>query len=269
MRIDRVSLAVAGACLLAAVASPGGAQAATMDEVVARLNAVEKENATLRDRVKRLEAPKAAKLQSAPAAAPQSVAAPEQAYASAVYKAPMYPAAFNWTGCYVGGQGGAGIINDSYTGRNGFGGLIGGQAGCNYQIERFVIGVEGEWWWSGISNENKVPGFTTTTKNNWDADISLRLGLTLADRILSYAKAGAVWGGFNYSTSPAGATTEGSATLAGLLIGGGVEYAFTDHWTGRVEYTSDFMRGNVNVFGGTTQSATKQVVKVGVNYLFH
>jgi len=104
MRIDRVSLAVAGACLLAAVAPQGGAQAATMDEVVARLNAVEKENATLRDRVKRLEAPKAAKLQSAPAAAPQSVAAPEQAYASAVYKAPMYPAAFSWTGCYVGGN---------------------------------------------------------------------------------------------------------------------------------------------------------------------
>ena len=69
----------------------------------------------------------------------------------------------------------------------------------------------------------------------------------------------------------------GPATLPGLLIGGGVEYAFSPNWTGKVEYNSIFVRDNVNftVCGPgacavtSTQSAAKQTVKVGINYMFH
>jgi len=67
------------------------------------------------------------------------------------------------------------------------------------------------------------------------------------------------------------------AGWAGLLIGGGVEYAFSPNWTGKVEYNSIFVRDNVNftVCGPgacavtSTQSAAKQTVKVGINYMFH
>jgi len=271
------SAAALAAVSAVAIISASPVRAETLDSVVARLNALEKENALLRARLSRLETPgpsRRANAASIPADKPQVAAAPskpEAAYASATYKALPPEHHFSWTGCYVGVQAGGSIINDSYTGRNGFGGLGGGLIGCNYQIERFVVGVEGEGWLSSISNRNRIVGTSEiTTKNNWDADIALRVGLALTERILSYAKVGAVWGGFDYSTTPAGATTQGNATLSGALIGGGVEYAFSDQWTGRVEYTSNFFRGDVTFGPATTltQSATKQTVKAAISYYF-
>ena len=214
MRNHRICLVGAAVSLLAILGTHTGAKAATLDEVLARLNTLEKEtatlrveNATLRARVNRIETSKTTKVEINSVSVPRS-AAPQDAYASMADKAPVQPIKFTWTGCYIGAQGGTGILNDSYTGRNGFGGLVGGQVGCNYQIERFVVGLEGKALWSGLSNDNSVnvnlagafdSATDTTTKNKWDADVSLRLGLLLSDRILSYAKIGAVWGGFDYS----------------------------------------------------------------------
>jgi opacity protein-like surface antigen len=81
--------------------------------------------------------------------------------------------------------------------------------------------------------------------------------------------------------------TQGGATLDGLLIGVGLEYAFFNNWTTKFEY--DYLGfGSRNVaftttcvvgpnFCGpsgsviTTQnvSADKHIFKVGLNYLFN
>jgi outer membrane immunogenic protein len=86
------------------------------------------------------------------------------------YKAPVAaPAAFSWTGCYIGGHGGYGwgrnrnnfndaIRSDPTEGGETFaaefasfdhntnGAVLGGQAGCNYQFQQnWVVGVEGEF----------------------------------------------------------------------------------------------------------------------------
>ena len=182
------------------------------------------------------------------------------------------PTGFNWSGCYIGAQAGGGVMNDSFTSRNGFGGLLGGQGGCNYQLQAtpVIIGLEGEGWASSISNENLIAGISDTkTSNRWDTDVDLRVGLAIIDRVMSYAKGGVAWGNYAYS----GTTLTGNATLPGLLIGGGVEYAFTQTLIGRVEYDSIFDRGTVSYSGigafTGTESATKQVIKVGVSYLFH
>ncbi len=66
-------------------------------------------------------------------------------------------ALYNWTGCYVGGNGGGFWARRDWSnpvfGGGGFGdetasgGLGGVQVGCNYQIGQWVLGVQGDWDW--------------------------------------------------------------------------------------------------------------------------
>ena len=78
--------------------------------------------------------------------------------------------------------------------------------------------------------------------------ISLRAGWAF-DRLMLYGKAGFVWGKFNYSQSYGETdsysvggiynqymyTAGASQVLPGMLLGFGMEYAFTNNWTARVE----------------------------------
>jgi opacity protein-like surface antigen len=62
------------------------------------------------------------------------------------------PAAYNWTGFYVGAEGGGGWGRAEDTDVGGFdsgpfslsGGLIGGTVGYNWQIDKIVLGLEGD-----------------------------------------------------------------------------------------------------------------------------
>src|SRR5260370_29715455 len=87
---------------------------------------------------------------------------------------PYYPAQpaivqiYNWTGFYIGinGGGGFGSSNwDSTGSRDVSGGLIGGTAGYNYQFGQVVAGIEGDIDWSGIngSTTNLCPPRSQTT----------------------------------------------------------------------------------------------------------
>ena len=89
-----------------------------------------------------------------------------------VYKAPpagALPVTYDWTGFYVGGHIGYGWADKSWQDLVGFGTvshkadgfLGGGQAGFNYQIGMFVLGVEGDVSWAdmkGGSNLGPVIG---------------------------------------------------------------------------------------------------------------
>jgi outer membrane immunogenic protein len=200
-------------------------------------------------------------------------------------KAPIAPA-YNWTGCYVGVHAGGGIIGTSFingTGSTdgGGGALAGGQAGCNYQAGQFVFGLEGEGAWSGITDrfhEISTDGFTETQtgRNRWDADLALRVGFAV-DRALVYGKAGAAFGSFEFTDDESffSSSSHGqSTTLNGLLLGAGVEYAFASNWTAKLEYNViDFVAKDISFTSSDgpfteSQSAKKQIVKVGVNYRF-
>jgi len=209
---------------------------------------------------------------------------------------------FSWTGCYVGVHAGAGVLLDqgfqsqtSSDDRHGVGGLAGGQIGCNYQTGMLVLGIEGEGFWSGMKVTRDRFGFgifsntlvaSTTIRNKWDYDIAGRFGVAF-DRALVYGKAGWVAGRFDWNAADVNCgifciTTQGNATLDGLLIGLGLEYAFTNNWTTKFEY--DYLGfGSKNVvftqscsafciplISTNTQSvsADKHIFKVGVNYKF-
>ena len=199
-------------------------------------------------------------------------------YKALPFKAPA-AASFSWTGCYAGVHGGGGWMRDSFisdaSGSSGGGGFAGGQLGCNVQAGVIVWGIEGEAAWSGLTDHlNRGFAVDVTTHNRWSADIAARAGLAV-DRTLVYGKAGVAAGHFAFSADLAPDVENGSATLAGLLLGAGVEYALTQNWSVKLEYNHvDYFGRNVafiDSFSGpftVTEAATTDVVKLGVNYRF-
>jgi outer membrane immunogenic protein len=223
------------------------------------------------------------------------------------YKAPPTVAAYNWTGCYAGVHVGAGIHDSDQTNSPGYGNpgaVAGGQIGCDYQIRQFVVGLEAAGWWSGLKttstdNENLSPtftdNFTAQTKNLWDATFAMRAGFAF-DRALFYGKIGYAVGRFNWSSSEverdtlpppisSTRTSTASATQQGLILGAGLEYAFTDQLSALFEYNyiqySDSPVTFANTSCATGQTPTcfssnstvdsrqrLQIVKIGLNYRF-
>ncbi len=205
---------------------------------------------------------------------------------------------FSWTGCYIGVHAGAGVLLDrgfedsrlNTLDRHGVGGLAGGQAGCNYQTGMLVLGIEGEGFWSGMKiTRDDFSGNTLETtgiiKNKSDYDIAARFGIAV-DRALIYGKAGWAAGRFAWNTANIGCEfctiIQGNSTLDGLLVGFGLEYAFTNNWTVKFEYDyMGFDAKNVGFTNSCTEctiqnfiatqnvSANKNIFKVGINYLFN
>ena len=220
---------------------------------------------------------------------------------------------FSWTGCYVGGNIGWGLGRETVsipnlgetTGVPALAGvslgpvtgdtkgvLGGGQVGCNYQFApNWVIGFEGDGEAAEIKGDltetisltNPVPLTVTGTahaQTDWIASATGRLGWTW-DRVMLYAKGGAAWAGDKYSADlPAfNEHIATSVTRPGWTAGGGIEWAFWDNWSAKVEYDFyDFSTRNLSLPGtiagipevvpGVNIKETIQTVKFGINYRF-
>jgi outer membrane immunogenic protein len=215
--------------------------------------------------------------------------------------APM-PPPFSWTGFYIGGNiGGAWAHHnwsDSFFGLNFDNGnnngvfIGGGQVGGNYQINNFVIGVEGTFDWAANNNNTigvVIPGFggnlfQVTANDRWITTLAARLGVAY-DRALFYVKGGGGWIGADSVTITnltTGASITGSTnnTLSGWLFGAGLEWAFTNNWTLKVEYDYLGLSGRTftvpvgapfpALVGDTftTGNNNVQMLTVGINFLF-
>ncbi|MGH6673109.1 MAG: outer membrane protein [Xanthobacteraceae bacterium] len=185
------------------------------------------------------------------------------------YKAPpMAMAPQTWTGFYIGGDIGgawshtdgswAGLpgVNPTSGNLNGSGFLGGVHAGYNYQFApSWVLGVEGDWDWAHAGGSNSqtwtllgtgvpIPGAVTTMNAtvDWLASIRGRLGYLVTPRVLAYVTGGAAWGNVHYSATAADpatgylASTAFNNTSDGFVVGGGLEWAMTTHWSVRAEY---------------------------------
>src|SRR4051812_46879679 len=116
------------------------------------------------------------------------------------YKAPAYVAQYNWTGFYLGINGG-GAWGDSDW--NGFavsnrpsGGMIGGTAGYNWQGagSPWVFGLEGDIDWTNINDTaTACGGLNCQTKNNWLGTVRGRVGYAF-DRFMPYFTGGVAFG---------------------------------------------------------------------------
>jgi len=213
---------------------------------------------------------------------------------------PSLPLPFSWTGFYIGGNiGGAWAhgndVTDSF-GRN-FGNannngvfVGGGQVGANLQLSNIVIGVEGDFDWAANNNNSGngvvVPGVGTvqvSANDRWVATLAARFGVAY-DHWLFYVKAGGGWvgnSGFTVANVTTGTSITGSNnnTNSAWLGGGGIEWAFANNWSAKVEYDylgllssqtftvlagSPFLAGDIF----TTAKGNIQMVKFGINYKF-
>lgn len=170
-------------------------------------------------------------------------------------KAPAYQDAspvFNWTGFYIGGNGGYGWggsrERDPATGLpvaviHAHGPVAGGQFGFNYQMGHVVVGIQGDLDWINVNGTDPgCAGGTLTCHghNVWYDTLVGRLGYAV-DRVLFYTKGGVAWLHEEFQqTANVGAfcvvPCKGNATYTGWTIGGGVEYAIAPNWTASLDY---------------------------------
>jgi outer membrane immunogenic protein len=190
------------------------------------------------------------------------------------YKAPAAYAPYNWTGFYVGLNGGGDFSHSNWGSVGSInlsGGVVGGTVGYNYQIGQVVLGAEGDVDWSGISGT----GITATcplgctTSNSWLSTIRGRVGYA-ADRFMPYITGGAAFG--NIAASSPG-LPGASTTNAGWTLGVGIEFAITGRWSAKAEYLFvDLGRFNCGLAcgGGFVDNVSfdANILRAGVNYRF-
>jgi outer membrane immunogenic protein len=181
--------------------------------------------------------------------------------------APVY-APYNWTGAYVGINGGYGWGNSDFaapfsSSYRTSGGLVGGTLGYNWQMGQTVFGIEGDLDWSGIRGSAACAGTSCETKNNWLSTVRGRIGYA-ADRFMPYFTGGLAVGNINTSVVSIGSS---STTKAGWTIGGGLEAAVAPRLTAKIEYLYvDLGRGG-SVLGADSKF-NANVVRAGLNYRF-
>jgi opacity protein-like surface antigen len=214
---------------------------------------------------------------------------------------------FTWTSCYLGGHLGGGfahkditdpaqLVQDSFLGAgstNGVttaspaptGAVIGGQIGCDYQFApSWVVGIE------GAASGSTMKGSTTVglplgnpdtaqvqAKTDFLTSVTGRIGYAF-DNVLVYGKGGFALAGDRYDVTGSFAGTPfgfvGLENRIGWTAGGGVDWAFSHHWSAFIEY--DYygfghrviaMSDPTNAFlGNVDVKQNLQVVKVGLNF---
>ncbi|MGX5803373.1 outer membrane beta-barrel protein [Bradyrhizobium sp. Arg314] len=214
------------------------------------------------------------------------VAATGSAFAADVLAQEPVASTYNWTGLYVGAQAGYEWAKTGYSFSNGApggsftpSGFVGGvYVGYNHQFDSpLVVGLEGDIEYANVKDSFNNPfGFNSAGSADlrWQGSVRARVGYAF-DRFLPYVTGGVAFGNFRFEGGPNPATLMSwSKTKTGWTIGAGLEYAFTDKWSARVEYRyTDFGTANGNLapaFSTVVESmkVRDHAVRVGVSYKF-
>jgi len=194
---------------------------------------------------------------------------------------------YNWTGIYLGLNGGWGwgqqdplniITNRFDNSLIGFsGGLFGGTMGAQIQSGRVVLGFESDIDWANLKGSSNVNptvaggllGLVSATTNiDWVATARARVGYAF-DNVLVYGTGGLAVLGAKTSLSlvPGGAACgailtgcAGASRQIGAALGGGVEYGFTPNLSAKLEY--------LYVSAVSLDVSHHSEVRAGVNYRF-
>jgi outer membrane immunogenic protein len=205
---------------------------------------------------------------------------------------PIIAAVYDWSGFYVGGNGGWGTsrkcwdysgtaaarlgVNTAEGCHDASGATAGGQIGYNWQASSWVFGIEAQGNWADFKGSNVSQTFGTFTNQSKIEAFGLftgRIGWAWNNALL-YAKGGAAVVSDKYSYYPtANGVTTGTAseTRWGATVGAGFEYGFTPNWSFAVEYDHIFLGSKDITFTSpaTTVDRIKQdadIVTARINY---
>jgi len=184
-------------------------------------------------------------------------------------KAPIYAAPYNWTGFYIGLNGGGGWGHSDISAPlsasvDANGGLGGGTIGYNYQTGQVVFGLEGDGDWSGLRGSTVCGATTCDIHNDWLATARGRVGYAF-DRFLPYVTGGAAFGNIKTSVAGVGDT---DTSRAGWTLGGGLEVAIAGPWTAKIEYLHVDLGSASTAVAGADASFHSDIARAGVNYRF-
>jgi len=190
---------------------------------------------------------------------------------------PAYAPIYNWSGFYLGINGGGGWGRSSHTDTATLittgdfdlsGGLVGGTAGFNWQTGSWVWGLEGDLDWANIrGTATFVPGpVTFSTELRSFGTVRGRIGYAW-DRFMPYFTGGAAFGNVRGTVTVPGAVATGSDTHAGWTVGGGIEYGLTQNISLKAEYLYVDL-GSTSVLPGDSVNFRSHIVRGGLNWRF-
>jgi len=202
------------------------------------------------------------------------------------YTPPVAAPVYNWTGIYIGVNGGYGwgrqdplsLITSQFdkvnTDINGW--MVGGTFGAQIQSGRVVLGVEGDIDWANVKGTARftptslgIPALFTASLATEITSIStvrVRVGYAV-DNWLLYGTGGigVVSGKTTATLTPVACGTignlpcSGDSTRVGVAAGGGIEYGFTPNWSAKLEYVW---------IGAALNDANLHTVRGGLNFRF-
>jgi len=212
-------------------------------------------------------------------------------------KGPVYKAVpfYNWTGLYGGINAGYGwdpnyLLQtpgepDEYLNLTPNGPFGGFQIGYNWQYARnWLIGIEADFQFADIRDSLRFTagggganGSTAQIQIQQFATLRGRWGYVM-DRTLLFVTGGVAFGNFDIFVDARYDVNIGSINdrkwEVGYVVGFGIEHAFGNGWTGKIEYNyldfSLFAQGPVNNGNLITLSGDQElhIVKLGLNRKF-
>ena len=202
---------------------------------------------------------------------------------------PMVAPIYDWSGFYVGINGGGASSRECYTinsvagvavppnsegCHNATGGVVGGQIGYRWQSANWVFGVEAQGDWADLKGSNSslvaIIPYINQTKIDAIGLFTGQIGYAW-NNALWYVKGGAAVTDNSYSSffpvgnifAAAGVPfNQASDTRWGGAVGTGIEIGFAPNWSVAVEYDHLFM-GNSNVTFPTSAIAVTRSDNIG------
>ena len=213
-------------------------------------------------------------------------------------KAPAIAAVYDWTGFYVGANGGWGSSRQCWDEtslgvalpqgcHDATGGTVGGQVGYRWQAGTWVFGLEAQGNWADFKGSNVIPlapAFTNQTRVDAFGLFTGQIGYAF-NNALFYVKGGAAVTSDRYRAlaTATGAQIANSVdeTRWGGVVGVGLEYGFAPNWSVAVEYDHMFMQDKTynfisngvafpagTLFASSRISQDVDLVTARINYRF-
>ena len=175
---------------------------------------------------------------------------------------PMIAAIYDWSGFYIGANGGWGSSRNCWDlggitpegCHDATGGTVGGQVGYRWQAGTWVFGLEAQGNWADFSGSNSslaVAGLVNNSKVDAFGLFTGQVGYA-ANNALFYLKGGAAVTSDRFRSFATGTNTVVASanddTRWGGVVGVGLEYGFAPNWSAAIEYDHLFMQDKSYTF---------------------